>query len=480
MAAPQVPARELFIHGAWVPPVHGKYLDIVNPATETVIGKIPAATQEDVDAAVAAATAAARSGEWTKTTGAYRAGFLRAIAAKMREHKTVLAQYETMDCGKPIDEAEWDLDDVAGCFDYYAGLADQLDKRQGTAIDVGSDDFQVKWKVAPALAAGNCCVLKPSELASVTCLELAGIAQEVGLPAGVLNVITGLGSEAGAPLSAHPGVAKVAFTGSAATGRRVTAAAAANLRPATLELGGKSALLVFEDAEVDKAVEWAMFGSFWTNGQICSATSRLLLHADIAPAFLDKLKQRAESIRVEDPLTKGCRLGPLVSAGQYERVKAYVAAGLEEGAQLLTGGGRPSHLASGYFLQPTVFTGVKPHMRVWREEIFGPVLSVMTFTSEAEALKLANESEYGLGGAVISADAQRCQRVAEGLECGIVWVNCSQPCFSQAPWGGVKNSGHGRELGEWGLENFLSVKQITTYVSPNIWEWYNPEQPSKL
>ncbi|GFH19337.1 aldedh domain-containing protein, partial [Haematococcus lacustris] len=222
------------------------------------------------------------------------------------------------------------------------------------------------------------------------------------------------------------------------------------------------------------------FGSFWTNGQICSATSRLLLHADIAPAFLDKLKQRAESIRVEDPLTKGCRLGPLVSAGQYERVKAYVAAGLEEGAELLTGGGRPSHLASGYFLQPTVFTSVKPHMRVWREEIFGPVLSVMTFTSEAEALKLANESEYGLGGAVISADAQRCQRVAEGLECGIVWVNCSQPCFSQAPWGGVKNSGHGRELGEWGLENFLSVKQITTYVSPNIWEWYNPEQPSKL
>ncbi|GFH19336.1 aldedh domain-containing protein [Haematococcus lacustris] len=224
MAAPQVPARELFINGAWVPPVHGKYLDIVNPATETAIGKIPAATQEDVDAAVAAAIAAARSGEWTKTTGAYRAGFLKAIAAKMREHKTVLAQYETMDCGKPIDEAEWDLDDVAGCFDYYAGLAEQLDKRQGTAIDVGSDDFQVKvrreplgvvalitpwnypllmatWKVAPALAAGNCCVLKPSELASVTCLELAGIAQEVGLPAGVLNVITGLGSEAGAPLS---------------------------------------------------------------------------------------------------------------------------------------------------------------------------------------------------------------------------------------------------------------------------------------
>ncbi|KAL6761955.1 Aldehyde/histidinol dehydrogenase [Haematococcus lacustris] len=467
MAAPQVPARELFINGAWVPPVHGKYLDIVNPATETVIGKIPAATQEDVDTAVAAATAAARSGEWTKTTGAYRAGFLRAIAAKMREHKTVLAQYETMDCGKPIDEAEWDLDDVAGCFDYYAGLADQLDKRQGTAIDVGSDDFQVKvrreplgvvalitpwnypllmatWKVAPALAAGNCCVLKPSELASVTCLELAGIAQEVGLPAGVLNVITGLGSEAGAPL-----------------------------RP-------RAPCLCLRMRRVDKAVEWAMFGSFWTNGQICSATSRLLLHADIAPAFLDKLKQRAESIRVEDPLTKGCRLGPLVSAGQYERVKAYVAAGLEEGAQLLTGGGRPSHLASGYFLQPTVFTGVKPHMRVWREEIFGPVLSVMTFTSEAEALTLANESEYGLGGAVISADAQRCQRVAEGLECGIVWVNCSQPCFSQAPWGGVKNSGHGRELGEWGLENFLSVKQITTYVSPNIWEWYNPEQPSKL
>lgn len=496
-----LPSRELYIGGRWVKPQHGRYLDVFNPANETVIGRIPAATAEDVDKAVAVASEAVKSGVWTRTTGKHRADVLRNIASKIKENKTRLAQLETMDCGKPIDEAEWDMDDVAGCFEYYAGLAEKLDERQNSPIDVGMDDFRVRvrreplgvvalitpwnypllmatWKVAPALAAGNCCVLKPSEVASVTCLELAELAAAAGVPPGVLNVITGLGPDAGAPLSAHPAIAKVAFTGSAATGKRVNLAAANNLRPATMELGGKSALIVFDDADVAKSVEWAMFGSFWTNGQICSATSRLILHRAIAPAFLERLKARAESIAVGDPLQKGCRLGPLVNKTQYDKVLGYVQAGKEEGARLLTGGGRPHSCPRGFFLQPTVFCDVQPHMRIWKEEIFGPVLSVATFDTEEQALALANGSEYGLGGAVISADAARCQRVAEALECGIVWVNCSQPCFCQAPWGGVKNSGHGRELGEWGLENYLSVKQVTTYVSPNTWDWYSP--PSKL
>eukprot|EP00879_Flechtneria_rotunda_P026271 GHRR01028003.1.p1 GENE.GHRR01028003.1~~GHRR01028003.1.p1 ORF type:complete len:337 (+),score=86.87 GHRR01028003.1:244-1254(+) len=336
----------------------------------------------------------------------------------------------------------------------------------------------MQWKVAPALAAGNCCVLKPSEMASVTCLELAELAAQAGLPAGVLNVITGLGQDAGASLSSHPAVAKVAFTGSTVTGKRVAQAAIANLRPATMELGGKSCLIIFDDSDLDKAVEWVMFGAFWTNGQICSSTSRILVQERIAESFYAKLKARAQSIQIGNPLQPGCRMGPVVSSSQYERVRSYVQAGCDDGATCLTGGRRPPSCSKGYFIEPTVFINVQPHMRVWKEEIFGPVLSVGTFSLESEAIHLANNTEFGLAGAVISADQARCQRVAEALECGIVWVNCSQPCFCQAPWGGIKNSGFGRELGEWGLENFLNVKQVTTYVSPNIWDWYSPQ--SKL
>lgn len=498
-----LPARELFIGGRWVPPIRGSYLDVINPATEAVIGRIPAATAEDVETAIDVAVETWQSGGWRSTTGAQRAKYLLAIAGKIKKKSADFAKYEAMDCGKPLDEAAWDMDDVAACFEYYAGLAVDLDKRQDSPIDVGMDDFVVKvrrdplgvvalitpwnypllmaaWKVAPALAAGNVLILKPSELASVTCLELAAIADEVGLPPGVLNVVTGNGPDAGAPLSASPKVAKVAFTGSVATGKRVHLAAAQNLRPSTLELGGKSALIVFNDADIDKSVEWAMFGSFWTNGQICSATSRLLLQRDIAGRFCSALKARAESIAIGDPLKSGCRMGPLVSAGQYAKVTGYVQAGLEDGATLLTGGKRPEGLPVGYFLSPTVFVGVKPHMRVWREEIFGPVLAVATFNTEEEALQLANGSQFGLGGAVISADEVRCQRVAERLECGIVWINCSQPCFCQAPWGGIKDSGFGRELGTWGLENFLAPKQITRYVSDKIWDWYKPPSTAKL
>ncbi|KAF8072370.1 ALDH10A8 [Scenedesmus sp. PABB004] len=504
MTALPLPARELFINGRWVAPAQGRYLDVVSPATERVIGRVPAGSAEDVDAAVAAATAAHRAGVWGRLTGARRAEVLRAIAAKVRDSKAALANYETQDMGKPIDEAEWDMDDVAGCFDFYAGLAEALDGQQDEAIDVGMAEFAVRvrreplgvvglitpwnypllmatWKVAPALAAGNCCVLKPSELASVTCLELAGLAAKAGLPPGVLNVVTGLGPDAGAPLSAHPGLAKVAFTGSSATGRRVAAAAVGNLRPATMELGGKSCLIIFDDAELDKAVEWVMFGAFWTNGQICSATSRVLIHESVAEPFYAKLASRAASIKIGDPLAPGCRMGPIVSAAQYERVRGYVQVGLDGGAKLLTGGRRPPACPSGFYLEPTVFVGVTPSMRIWKEEIFGPVLAVGTFRTEAEAVSLANDSEYGLAGAVISADAERCRRVAEALEVGIVWVGCSQPCFCQAPWGGNKNSGFGRELGRWGLDNFLSVKQVTTYVSADPWDWYSPpKSPSKL
>ncbi|CAG9464372.1 unnamed protein product [Pedinophyceae sp. YPF-701] len=497
----QVPRRDLWIDGRWQRPAAGGRIDVVSPATEEVIGSIPAGTAEDVDRAVAAARSAFRAGPWGSTTGRQRASVLRSIAAEILRRKDQLAVWETADCGKPLDESKWDIDDASACFEYYADLAERLDGEQYKPVALPMKDFSCHlrkepvgvvglitpwnypllmavWGVAAALAAGCTVVLKPSELASVTCLELGELCCAAGLPAGALNVVSGDGPAAGAPLAAHRHVAKVSFTGSVASGGAVARAAAANAaggpRPATMELGGKSALIVFDDADVDNAVEWCMFGCFWTNGQICSATSRLLVHESIADRFYRRLKARAESIQAGDPMAEGCRLGPVVSRRQYEKVMGMIAAGRRAGAQVLTGGGRPPRVGPrGFFVAPTVLTGVRSDNVVWREEIFGPVLAAATFRTEDEAVAMANDSELGLAGAVISQDLARCQRVARRLEAGIVWVNCSQPCFAQAPWGGMKNSGYGRHLGEAGMENYLQLKQITEYLVPEeVWDWY--------
>ncbi|KAH6758376.1 aldehyde dehydrogenase 10A8 [Perilla frutescens var. frutescens] len=500
-----IPHRQLFIDGEWRDPVNRKRIPITNPATEETIGDIPAATEEDVNIAVEAARKAlSRNGgkDWASATGAHRAKYLRAIAAKITERKSELAKFEAVDCGKPLDEAAWDIDDVAGCFEYYADMAEGLDKKQKTPVSLPMETFKchvlkepigvvglitpwnypmlmATWKVAPALAAGCTAILKPSELASVTCLELADVCREVGLPPGVLNVLTGFGVEAGAPLASHPHVDKIAFTGSNATGSKIMTAAAQLAKPVTLELGGKSPIVVFEDVDLDKAAEWTAFGCFWTNGQICSATSRLILHESIAAAFLEKLVKWCENIKISNPLEEGCRLGPVVSAGQYEKVLKLISTAREEGATILYGGSRPQHLKKGYYILPTIITDVKTSMQIWREEVFGPVLCVKTFTTEEEAIELANDTQYGLGSAVLSQDLERCERLTKAFQSGIVWVNCSQPCFSQAPWGGRKRSGFGRELGEWGLDNYLNVKQVTQYISNDAWGWYNPP-PSKL
>ncbi|KAG0529016.1 hypothetical protein BDA96_05G062100 [Sorghum bicolor] len=313
MATPaMVPLRQLFVDGEWRPPAQGRRLPVVNPTTEAHIGEIPAGTAEDVDAAVAAARAALkrnRGRDWARAPG------------PVIERKPELAKLEALDCGKPYDEAAWDMDDVAGCFEYFADQAEALDKRQNSPVSLPMETFKchlrrepigvvglitpwnypllmATWKVAPALAAGCTAVLKPSELASVTCLELADICKEVGLPSGVLNIVTGLGPDAGAPLSGHPDVDKVAFTGSFETGKKIMAAAAPMVKPVTLELGGKSPIVVFDDVDIDKAVEWTLFGCFWTNGQICSATSRLLIHTKIAKEFNERMVAWAKNIKV--------------------------------------------------------------------------------------------------------------------------------------------------------------------------------------
>jgi betaine-aldehyde dehydrogenase len=482
---------QLYIGGEWLE-AHGT-LAVVNPANETVIHHAPAASSAQVDAAVKAARGAFPA--WSALGGAARAAYLRAIAEGIRARKEELARLEVMQNGKPLPEALWDMDDCAACFEYYAGLAQDLDSSREQPIGLPHPDFSsvarlepmgvaaqivpwnypllmAVWKVAPALAAGCTSVLKPSELTPLTALELARIAHEAGLPAGVLNVVSG-GRDAGAALSAHEGVDKLAFTGSLDTGKKVMRTASERVVNTTLELGGKSAIVVFDDTDLEQAVEWIMFGIFWNKGEVCSATSRLIVQNGIAPRLLARLKLECERVNIGDPLEDGVLLGPLVSRGQYEKVTGFVQRALESGLTLLTGGVRPTHLPSGFYLQPTVFVDVPETCELWLEEVFGPVLCVRRFDTEAEAVSLANASQYGLAAAVMSADLERANRVARALRAGIVWVNCSQPTFCEAPWGGMKRSGIGRELGEWGLRNYLETKQITTYeTTDKPWGWY--------
>lgn len=483
----------LYIDGQWVKPVQAGTFPVINPATAQVIHHAPAGTAVDIDAAVAAARRAFDHGPWPRLPGADRARILRAMADGIRARAVELARLEVLDNGKPLPEADWDIADAAGCFEFYAGLAEDLDAKSEEPIPLADARFTAKavreplgvagaiipwnypllmaaWKVAPALAAGCTVVLKPSELTPLTALELGAIAEAAGVPPGVLNIVTGLGPDAGQPLTEHPGVDKLAFTGSVPTGSRIMAAAARDIKKISLELGGKSPLIVFDDADIAKAVEWILFGIFWNQGQVCSATSRLLVQDGLYDRLLARLIEETGKITVGDGLTPGTLLGPLVSAPQLEKVLAAIAKARADGATVAAGGTRLD--GPGYFLRPTVLTGVPLDSDAWREEIFGPVVCVRRFTDETEAIRLANDSRFGLAAAVISADDARADRVAAALRAGIVWVNCSQPTFTEAPWGGYKQSGIGRELGRWGLENYLETKQITRYVSDDPWGWY--------
>jgi len=497
----------LFVDNSFRLPLRGGRMSIVDPADESVITtQVPAATSEDVDLAVAAANKAFKT--WGKTTGAQRAVVLRALAREIRTEKDTIATIESVNSGKAKPEAEWDVDDVAACFEYYAGLAEKLDEKQGTPVDVGDARFKASmyydavgvvgaivpfnypllmcaWKCAAALAAGCTVVLKPSEYTPFSALFLANLTLrlkgEEALPSGAFNVITGTGADAGGPLTRHRDVSKITFTGSVATGSHIMSTCAKDIRKISLELGGKSAMILFDDLDDEafaRAVEWAMFGIFWTNGQICSATSRLLVHEKIAPRFLAALKAAAEEIKIGHPLTPDVKLGPVVSKQQYEKVMKYIREGVSQGATLLTGGSRPAEFEKGYFVQPTIFVDVKPHMSIWREEIFGPVLSVRTFSTEEQAVAEANDSDFGLAASVLSSCPARVARITRAMRTGIVWNNCAQPCFVQLPWGGPKLSGVGRDNGEIGFSGYLEPKQVVEWVTKDRLGWYN--LPSKL
>ena len=386
--------RGHFIGNAWVAGQSGKRIDCIDPATAEIFDSVPAGGPVEIDAAVTAARKAFDGG-WKRTTGAERAKVLRAISAGITANRDRLAALETRDNGKPLPESFVDVDTIAQIYEMYAGLAEGLDARGEEALDLPGDAIrstvayrpigvvgmitpwnfpleQFTWKVAPAIAAGCCAVVKPSESTSLSALELAGIIASSGLPAGVLNVVTGTGAEAGEALVRHPGVDKISFTGSTATGKHIMRAAAEDLKRVSLELGGKNPVIVFDDVDIDPAVEWVTFGAFVNQGQVCTATSRLLIHEAIADRFLKRLVGVAQGIRTGSGAAEGVKMGPLVSQVQYDKVMSYIAAGKKAGATLLTGGTRPAGQDKGYFIAPTIFADVTPQMTIWTGEIFWP------------------------------------------------------------------------------------------------------------
>jgi betaine-aldehyde dehydrogenase len=396
--------------------------------------------------------------------------------------------------GKPIFEAEFDVADAATCFEYYGGLATKItgdvnpvpDEALsltlkepvgvcGQIIPWNYPLLMAAWKIAPALCAGCTVVLKPAEATPVTAIHLARILDAIpDLPKGVVNVVTGDGPETGALLALSEHVDKLAFTGSTRTGRGILRAAAdSNLKRVTLELGGKSPNIFFADAGWEAAIEGAVFGVFVNQGEVCSAGSRILVEKAIHDRFVEAMVEKARAIRLGDPMDRGTRMGPLVTAAHRERVLGYVEQGLSEGARLVLGGGRPDGaLAGGAYLEPTIFTGVDPGMTIAQEEIFGPVVAVIPFDGEADAVRIANATPYGLAGAVWTRDIYRAFRVVRKLRAGIVWVNHMQPTYVEAPWGGMKMSGAGRELGRYGVDNYLELKQVHINLNENPMGWY--------
>lgn len=473
----------LYIDGQWSS--GNEHLRVINPATEALLTTVNGGDEHAVDQAVTAATHAFK--EWSKTTGTERGAILRRIAAGVQAGREQLMKLQSSNNGKPLFEAAIDVDDVIATFEYYAGLAETLDAGQDSKVELPSDDFSARlrrepcgvvglivpwnfpmvttaWKLAPALAAGCCVVLKPSEVTPLPELELATIIAEAGLPNGVFNLVCGTGLAVGAPLSADPRIAKISFTGSNAVGVQVMQRAAETVKGVSLELGGKSSLLVLADADIELAVEVACGGGFFNAGQMCSATSRVLVADELADKFVARLKARAEAIRVADPFDPNVEMGALVNQAQYQRVLGHIDRGLSAGAKLICGGNRPADLPRGYFLQPTIFVDVPLDSALWCEEIFGPVICVRSFSSEAEAIALANNSQFGLVASVVTRDGEAADRVANALQAGLVWINAPQVIFPQTAWGGYKQSSIGRELGPWGLQAFQEIKHVIRAV----------------
>ncbi len=492
--APTMPApTELFIGGRWVPPAGGRRRPIIGPATNEQIAEVAAADTRDIDAAVAEARRAFDEGPWPRLAASQRGRYLLRIAALIEDRADELASIESLNNGKPIRESRRiDVPLAADCFEYFAGYATKL---SGATLPVPGDVLSytlrepvgvvaaitpfnfplllASWKIAPALAFGNTVVIKPASDTPLTTLRLAEIAAEAGLPPGVLNVVTA-DAAGGLHLVKHRAVDKITFTGSTEVGKEIVVAASANLKRVSLELGGKAPNVVFADAPLDDAVAGALFGVFWTQGQICTAGSRILVQRPIFDEFVDRFAARARSLRLGHPLDWTTDVGPVASQSQCERVLAYIRAGVKAGARIVTGGNRPDDpsLARGNYIRPTVFVDVRPDMTIVREEIFGPVAVLVPFDTEEEAIRIANDTEFGLTAGVWTRDVKRAHRVARAFRAGTVWVNTYNVVTSEAPFGGYHQSGWGRENGPYALEAFTEVKHVYVNLAEQTFDWY--------
>ena len=487
-------ALPMFLNGAWTGTADGTTREILNPADNTPLALVTDGTARDAATAIAHARRAFDTGPWPQMRAPERAAYLFKLADLIDRDAEALATLETRNNGKPLREAKYDVADAAACFRYYAGL---ITKPLGQTYEVSDPAIQsfvvrepigvcgqiipwnypllmAAWKLAPGLAAGNCCILKPAETTPLTAIELFKLIAEAGFPPGAAQLLLGPGPTAGHALAASMEVDKIAFTGGTVTGRTIMTAATGNIKKVTLELGGKSPCIVFADADPDVALDYAMFAIFAGQGEVCSAGSRLLLEKSIATEFLPRLAAACAKIVVGDGLDPRTEMGPLITPAHMEKVLGYIAAGRDEGAETICGGHRltAGPLARGNFVAPTVFVKTQPAMRIVREEIFGPVLAVQLFDGEDEAVRLANDTIYGLAAGVFTRDAGKGLRVLKKLRAGITWLNTYHPTFCEAPWGGYKQSGLGRELGTYGLDAYMEVKQININTAPVKPGWF--------
>ncbi|MGO4890433.1 betaine-aldehyde dehydrogenase [Anaerobacillus sp. MEB173] len=486
--------KKMFINGKWVDAISGQTRDIINPFNQEVIATVTEGNASDTKAAIAAARKAFDQGDWANAPATERGAIVRRIAELIERDKEELANLESLDTGKTVEESRVDMDDIAGVFRYYAELAD---KDGGEMIDSPIPNtvskvvrepvgvcgqitpwnyplLQASWKLAPALATGNTLIMKPSEITPLTTVKVFELMEEAGVPAGVANLVLGAGHTVGAELSENKNVELISFTGGIETGKKIMQAASVNVKKLALELGGKNPNIVFADADFETAIDQAMNAVFFHAGQICSAGTRLIIEEKVHDKFVAALVERVKNIKLGSGFDEDTQMGPLISREHLEKVENYVETGIREGATLVVGGQRPEDpaLQNGFFYLPTIFTDCTSSMSIVQDEAFGPVITVEKFTTEEEAIKLANDSIYGLAGGVWTNDIAKAERCVAKMRMGTVWINDFNLYFPHAPWGGFKQSGIGRELGKLGLEEYTETKHILQNLKPEPINWF--------